>query len=76
MELHNHAITIYNNKISFFAKKIQDFSIFGYMYEFWTISTVNMTYNVSQNYTNTVVSEHGIQTFEVVIVVFLFVVVI
>ena len=39
------------------------------MHEFWTIHIVNMMYNTSQNYTNMMVGEHGIQTFEVVIVV-------
>ena len=46
------------------------------MHEFWTISTVNMTYNMSQNYTNMMVDEHEIQTFEVVIIMLLFVIVI
>ena len=42
------------------------------MHELWTIPTANMTYTRSQNYTNKVVGEHGIQTFEVVIIVLLF----
>ena len=41
------------------------------MHEFWTIPTANMTYTRSQNYTNMVVDKHGIQTFEVVVVVLL-----
>ena len=41
------------------------------MHEFWIIPIVNMTYTRSQNYTNMVVGEHGIQTFELVVVVLL-----
>ena len=41
------------------------------MHEFWTVPTANMTYTRSQNYTNTVAGEHGIQTFGVVVVVLL-----
>ena len=41
------------------------------MHDFWTISTATMMYTRSQNYTNMVVGEHGIQTFEVVIVMLL-----
>ena len=41
------------------------------MHEFWTIPIANMTYMGSQNYTNMLVGEHGIQTFEFVIVVML-----
>ena len=37
----------------------------------WTLPTVNVTYTRSQNYTNMVVGEYGIQTFEVVLVVLL-----
>ena len=42
------------------------------MHEFWIIPTanLNMTYTRSQNYTNMVVGEHGIQAFEVVVVAF------
>jgi hypothetical protein len=39
------------------------------MREFWTIPTANMMYTTSQNYTNMVVGKHGIQTFEVNVVV-------
>ena len=39
------------------------------MHEFWIISTVNMTYTRSQNYTNMMVGEHGMQTFEIMVVV-------
>ena len=39
------------------------------MHEFGTIPTTNVTYTRSQNYTNMVVGEHGLQTFEVVVVV-------
>ena len=42
------------------------------MHEFWTNPTVIMTYTRSQNYTNMVVGEHGMQTFEVVVVMLLF----
>jgi hypothetical protein len=42
------------------------------MHEIWTNSTVNMTYTRSQNYTNMMVGEHEIQSFEVVVVVLLF----
>ena len=41
------------------------------MHDFWTISTATMMYTRSQNYTNMVVGEHGIQTFEVVVVMLL-----
>ena len=40
------------------------------MHELWTILTINMMYTISQNYTNMIVDKHGIQTFEVVLVVF------
>jgi hypothetical protein len=36
------------------------------MDEFWTIPTADVTYTRSQNYTNVMVGEHEIQTFEVV----------
>ena len=42
------------------------------MREFWTIPIVNITYTRSQNCTNMVIGEHGIQTFKVVGVVMLF----
>ena len=48
-----------------------DLSIFGFMYEFWTATTVNMMCTRSQNYTNMMVSKHGIQAFKVVVVVLL-----
>ena len=35
------------------------------MHEFWTISTVNITYTRSQNYTKMVGGEHGTQIFKV-----------
>ena len=41
------------------------------MSEFWTIPTTNVLYTRSQNCTNMVVGEHGIQTFKVVLVVLL-----
>ena len=37
----------------------------GFMHEFWTISTANMTYTRLQNYIDMVVGEHEIQTFNV-----------
>ena len=50
----------------------------GYMYIWvyewildWTLPTVNVMYTRSQNYTNMVVGEHGIQTFKVALVVLL-----
>jgi hypothetical protein len=46
--------------------------MFGFMHECWIIPTVNMTYIRSQNYTNMVVGEHGIQTLKVMVVVLLF----
>lgn len=42
------------------------------MHKIWTISTANMTYTRLQNYTNMVADEHGILTFDVVIVLLLF----
>ena len=42
------------------------------MHQFWTVPTVNMTYTRSQDYTNMVVDKHGIQTFKIVVVVLLF----
>ena len=48
-----------------------DFGIFEFMHEFWTIPIVNMTYIISQNYTNMMDGKHGIQTFKVVFVVML-----
>ena len=41
------------------------------MHEFWTIPAMNMTYTSLQNYTNMMVDRHGIQTFEVMIVMLL-----
>ena len=41
------------------------------MHEIWTILTINMTYIRSQNHTNMVINEHGVQTFEVVNIVLL-----
>ena len=41
----------------------------------WTIPTANMTYIRSQNYTNMVGGAHGIQTFEVVVVMVVVVIV-
>ena len=41
------------------------------MHAFWTIPTANMTYTRLHNYTNMVGGEHGIHTFEVVVVVLL-----
>lgn len=42
------------------------------MYEFWTISPVNMMYIRLQKYTSMMVDEHLIQIFESVIVLLLF----
>ena len=42
------------------------------MEEFWIIPTVDVTYIRLQNYTNLVVGKHGIQTFKVVVVVLLY----
>ena len=39
------------------------------MQEFWAIPTANMMYTRLQNYTNMMVGEHGIQTFEIMVVV-------
>ena len=40
------------------------------MHDFWTISTANMMYTRSLNYSKFMVAgKHGIQTFEVVVVV-------
>ena len=38
------------------------------MHEFWTIPSFNMPYTRSQNYTNMVISEHGVQTFEAMVI--------
>ena len=46
-------------------------SIFGFMHGFWMISIANMMYTKLQNHEN-VVGEHGILTFEVVVVVWCF----
>jgi hypothetical protein len=43
-------------------------SIFGFMHEFWTIPIDNLTYIRLQNYTNFMVGKHRIQTFNVVVV--------
>jgi hypothetical protein len=40
------------------------------MHEFWAILATNMMYIRLQNYNIMVVGEHGIQAFEVVVVVF------
>ena len=50
---------------------IEILSMFGFIHELWTISIVNMMYTRSQNFTNMVVGQHGIQTFKVVLVVLL-----
>lgn len=39
---------------------------------FGTIPTANMTYTRSPNYKNVVIDKHGIQTFKIVVVVLLF----
>jgi hypothetical protein len=41
------------------------------MHGFWTIPTANMTHTTSQNYTNMMVDEHGIQIPKVVVVMLL-----
>lgn len=41
--------------------------MFDLCIDFWTNSIVNMTYIRSQNYTNVVVGKHRTQTFEVVL---------
>ena len=41
------------------------------MQEFWTISIINIMYTRLQNCTNMMVGEHGIQMFEVLVVVLL-----
>ena len=41
------------------------------MHEFWIVPITNVTYIQSQNYTNMVVGEHGIQALKVVVVVLL-----
>ena len=41
------------------------------MHEFWIVSSANMTYTTSKNYTNMMVDKHGIQTFKIVVVVLL-----
>jgi hypothetical protein len=42
------------------------------MHKFWTILTTNMVvYTILQNYTSMVVDKHGIQTFKVLVVVLL-----
>ena len=43
----------------------------GFMYEFWTRPAANITCTRSQNYKNMVVGEHGIQTFNIVVVLLL-----
>ena len=52
---------------------IENLSIFGFKPKFWTIPTANMTYVRSQNYKKMEVGEHRIQTFKVVVVVSLLV---
>jgi hypothetical protein len=44
-------------------------NIVGFMHEFWTISTVNVTYTRSQDYTNMMVGKHEITIVVVVVVV-------
>ena len=41
------------------------------MHEFWTIPTINMMHSRSQKYTNVVVGDYEIQTFKVVVIMFL-----
>ena len=41
------------------------------MHEFWSIPPANVMYTRLQNHTNMMVSEHGIKTFEVMIIVLL-----
>ena len=40
----------------------------NFINEFWVIPITNMTFTRLQNYTNVLVDKHGIQTFEVVII--------
>ena len=46
--------------------------MFEFMNESWTMPTTDMMYTRSQNYINEMVHKHGIQTFIIMIVVFLF----
>ena len=48
-----------------------DLSVFGFMDKFWTIPTANMMYTRSQDYTNTMIGKHEIQTFKIVVVMLL-----
>ena len=48
-------------KKKFSSKEPMNLSILGLKHEFWTIPTANMTYTSSQNYTNMVISEHGME---------------
>jgi hypothetical protein len=45
--------------------------IFGFMHEFWTIPTTDMTNTRSQNYTNMMVGEHRTQKVKVMVVMLL-----
>ena len=42
--------------------------MFGFMHEIWTIPTANVMYTRLQNYTNLMVGENAIQTFDGVVV--------
>ena len=59
------------NKLTFKVLSTRILSIFGFVHEFWKMPTANMTYTRLQNYTNLMVGKHGIQTFEVMIVILL-----
>jgi hypothetical protein len=50
-----------------------DFNIFGFPHKLWIISTTNVMYTRLQNYTNLMIDKHELQTFEVVVVVLLLV---
>ena len=42
------------------------------MHEIWIVPSANMMYTRSKNYINLVIGEHKMQTFKVVVVVLLF----
>ena len=50
--------------------------MFGFKHGFWTNLIANMMCTRLQNYANMMVGKHGIQTFEVIVVVLLFFVVV
>ena len=71
LNLMEHLLNIEGLRTHFYQELEFLVCIFGFMHEFWTISTINVTCTRFQNHTNMVIDKHGMQTSELVVVVLL-----